>query len=156
MARPPKPKALHLIHGTARKGRMEKRAGELQLKPGTLGACPAWVCPEGREEWKRLTTDKEYSEVLAPVMRGTLIDYACLHGRMIRSEMGLPAWVGGEELKPLTKPDGTVETPPVEHFSGNDRKVLHSLRMQLGLTPSSQSKVKVSKPVERENAFAGF
>lgn len=154
--RPAKPKALHIVHGTARKSRMAKRAGELELKPGSIGKCPTWICPEGREEWTRLVKDAEYASVLAPVMRGAVIDYCNLYGRMVRAERRLPMWVDGKEAPAETKRKGKVIPPPRETISASERQTLHSLRMQLGLTPASQSKVKLTKPTESENKFARF
>lgn len=149
--RPAKPMRLHVLQGTKR-AHHAARENELNLKPGDLGPCPAWLPPESRTEWKRLTTDRDYSRCLAPAHRGALIDYCNLYGKMERSERELPRWVNGKEAAPGL--DGTP--PPVETLTSTERNLLHSLRMQLGLTPASQSKVQTPKDAEPENPFAGF
>lgn len=152
MPRLRKPQALHIIHGTERARDKQKRKRELCLKAGPVGDCPAWINPEGREEWNRLTSDPDYSPVLAPAMRGTMIDYCNLYGRMIRAEQKLSVWVEKQETE---QSDAKVDGPR-EAINASERQTLHSLRMQLGLTPASQSKVKVTKPTESENKFARF
>jgi phage terminase small subunit len=132
MARPPKPIALHILDGTDRKDRMEKRQDELKLPPGSVGDPPEWFSPLALEEWNRLTGDPDYSQVLAPVFRGALIEYCFLYGKMLAQVQGTGPFVAGE------------------------RQMLHSLRMQLGVTPASQSKVKGPKTEKPGNKWAKF
>ena len=100
---------------------MRNREGELELSTGSVGAPPSALSEAALEEWNRLTTDPEYSAVLSPAFRGILIDYCALHGEMI-------ADLNGIEMMPNTR-----------------RMMLHSLRMQLGITPASQAKVRMPK-----------
>lgn len=150
MPRPAKPMALHVVEGTKR-SRHAGRENELSLKPGSVGECPKWLPPEGKAEWKRLTTDRDYSKCLAPAHRGALIDYCNLYGRMERSERRLPRWIDGK----VAPPDPETGQPPAEFLSSSERNNLHSLRMQLGLTPASQSKVQIPK-TETHDEWAQF
>lgn len=111
--RPPKPSKLHVLHGT-RPDR--KRENELEIESGPIGDPPNCVAvvPEAMAEWQLVTSDLIYSQILAPVFRSVLIEYCLLHAEMISGEI-----------------------------KSGDRKQLNSLRMQLGLTPASQSKVRV-------------
>lgn len=156
MPRPAKPLALHIVQGTTRSRVKKREKGSLHLAPGSVGECPAWLPPEGREEWARLVADPDYSRCLAPSHRGTLIDYCNLYGRMVRHERRQPMWVDGVELQPQTMPTGEVVAPPWESMSASERQTLHSLRMQLGLTPASQSKVKVSDAPKADNPYEGM
>ncbi len=129
--RPPKPSKLHVLHGT-RPDR--KRENELYIPTAPIGEPPDYIArnPESLAEWERLTGDPIYSQVLAPIFRGTLIEYCVLYARMVEDARG------GEQL--MT----------------SDRKQLGSLRMQLGITPASQSKVrgpKVEKPASKWASF---
>lgn len=136
---------------------MDARANELELKPGDIGSCPDWISPEGQEEWQRLTGDAQYSQVLAPVMRSLLIDYCSLYGRLIRWERGLVRWLDGGAAVAERLPDGCLGDPPLEHFTVTERSLLHTIRMQLGLTPASQSKVIAPKATAApQNKFANF
>jgi hypothetical protein len=119
MARPRKPLILHKLEGTVRKDRHQKRESELRLDAAPLGDAPEWIDAEGKAEWKRLTEDPTYSQVLSPVHRGALIEYCVLYSRMVRES---------QMLGPLT---------------ASERQTLNSLRMQFGITPASQSKVQM-------------
>jgi len=132
MGRPLKPQKLHVLHGTNRKDRDTKREGELMLAAGDVGECPAWFRPVSREEWARITGDQQYRQILAPAHRGLLIEYCTLHARMIRDSMG--------KREKTAKP-GVTRSP----LSTSERQMLNSLRMQLGITPASQGKVKGPK-----------
>lgn len=129
MPRPSKPLTLHILHGTGRKGRISKRENELHLAPGSIGECPKWVSPESKEEWRRLLKT-EWSKVLSPAYRSTFLRYCILHGRHIRAERGLKRWLDGKE-----------SAEAIEKMGSQEPAQLHSLAMQLGLTPASQSKV---------------
>jgi hypothetical protein len=48
--RPPKPTALHKLHGTARTTRMAKRAAE-PIPVGDLTDAPDWFTPSQRDGW---------------------------------------------------------------------------------------------------------
>jgi phage terminase small subunit len=126
MPRPKKPVALHIIQGTARKDRMAARVNEMALPAGPVGEAPEWLIPDARAEWDLLTQHAVYSRVLSPAHRGALIEYCVLFGRMV-------LWAKGEG-----------------EISASERQTLNSLRMQLGITPASQGKVKMpeQKPAE--------
>lgn len=131
MARPTKPQALHILEGTNRKAADEKRANDLVLPAGAVGDPPEWLLGEGLAEWSRLTQDEHYKVVLSPVHRGALIEYCVLFGRMIEDAKG------GDKM------------------NSSQRQTFHSLRMQLGITPASQSKVKMDRPkAPSESRFA--
>lgn len=140
--RPRKPYLMHVAQGTERAYVKAQNAESLKLKPGSVGDCPAWLPPEGCEEWKRLTGDEDYRRCLSPSTRGALIDYCNLFGRMIRAERRMPEWVDGKATEDLSMPDGSIVPAPRERFIASERQNLHSLRMQLGLTPASASKAK--------------
>jgi phage terminase small subunit len=125
MPGPKKPLKLHILQGTARRNRMQARADELQL-PSEIPQCPKWLKGEARAEWSRLTNDAAWAPVLSKVHRGALTEYCVLWARMV-------AWAKG-----------------AGEISASERQTLHSLRMQLGITPASQSKVKMpdGKPTE--------
>lgn len=155
MARPLKPARLHEVQGTARKNRMEKRAAELQLSPGSVGVCPAWMSPEAKVEWRRLVKDPEYSQILSPAHRSTLVDYCLLYGKLIRSARGMKAWLDGKQAADLFDGDGKLlREAERESLNASEGNRLHSLRMQLGLTPASQAKIKAPAAPPAESPWA--
>ncbi len=133
MPRPRKPVS-QLVN--PKKIRLEKRLAELSLPAGPLGEAPKWLKPDARDEWDRLTGHEQYSKVLNPIHRGTVIEYCVLYGRMV------------ENARDAGK------------FSAAERQMLQSLRMQLGITPASQTKVRMPevKPngEEKQNSLRMF
>jgi phage terminase small subunit len=119
-----------LLQGTARADVMRQRIGELDLPSGPVGDPPEFLTGEALAEWNMLTSDPNYSPVLSPVFRSALIEYCTLHGAMIDAQKGGP---------PL---------------SLEARRLLSGLRMQLGLTPASQSKVQGPKVEPTQNKWA--
>lgn len=126
--RPKKPIGLHKVQGTARKQRLEDRINELNLPAGPMGDPPEWFGDLAREEWSRLTNHEQYRLVLNPVHRSILIQHCALEQKFMLSMQG---------GAPMT---------------ASEFQMYNSGRMQLGITPASQSKVKmptIDKPVSK-------
>jgi hypothetical protein len=68
------------------------------------------------------------------------VEYCYLHGVMI------------EAARDWSSP--AVPTEEKRRISSSERQMLGSLRMQLGLTPASQSKVKGAPKAEKKNEWA--
>ena len=137
MARPRKPAAVHAINGTMR-ARVKARAEtEFQVPAGPVGEAPDWLGPYGREEWDALTSHEDYRRVLNPLFRGVLIEYCILWNRMVRTEKG----------ECVDKDDRITAT---------ERQMLQSLRMQLGITPASSTKVKAPAAKPAQDEWARF
>lgn len=125
MGRPRKPVA---ELKAPKKSRLVARLAELSVPAAPVGPPPKWFHAIAKDEWKRVTKHPQYSAVLSPLHRGALIHYCALYARMVRREMG-------EDVA----------------FSASDQQTLSSVRMQLGLTPASQTKVRMpgeQKPEE--------
>lgn len=118
MARPRKPTALHVVDGTFRK---DRHAGAEVQPTLPIGDPPDWLEGEALAEWQRLLSDPPYAAVLFLPHRGALLEYCVLFARMIEDAKG-----------------GAT-------MNSSQRQNLNSLRMQLGITPASQSKVKIQK-----------
>jgi phage terminase small subunit len=134
LGRPTKPIALHLLEGTGRKHRLKKREGELLLPSGPIGPPPSYIKGEALAEWKRLTSNKDYAPVLNAAFRCVFIDYCELHARMVEN----------------------IKTRGKSGITGEERRTLNSLRVQLGLTPASQSNVKMPKKEEPKDKWKSF
>lgn len=129
MGRPRKPVLLHKMDGTFRK---DRHALRVSIPPERLGAPPEWLDIDAVEEWKRLTDHPVYGELLSKPHRGALIEYCVLFSRMVRDAKGMlfvRSIEGGKVVE-------------IEYrMTASERQTLNSLRMQLGLTPASQSKL---------------
>jgi phage terminase small subunit len=127
--RPPKTTALHILQGTARKGRLAKRAGEMLLEPGALVA-PDWLLPEALIHFQAIIADRAYSRALATVDAAALARYCQLHARYVEAE---------RKDKPLV---------------ASMVSVLTILEGKLGLNPSDRVKVRVPEEPMPVNRFA--
>lgn len=139
--RPRKTLEQHVRQGTFVADRHSDRGFEaLQLsapgKPGALGAAPKFLNKHGKAEWKRITEHPTYSVALSEVHRGAVEEYCWLAGRLRGAMSGEP-----DPLGPLT---------------ATQENKLHSLRMQLGLTPASAAKVSIpqTKPESKWTSIA--
>lgn len=125
MGRPRKPTKLHLLSGSAAHDpqRMKNRANEPQIS-APIGDPPAFIGEHGRAKWLELASHSEYGPVLTQNHRPAFEHFCVLYDRFVVDAMG------GEAMK------------------ASDRQTYHSLCMQFGFTPASQSKVSMpQKPV---------
>lgn len=134
--RPKKPLVLHKLHGTARKARMEKRAGEMQLE-SALPDPPEWLLPEARAEWERLLANSQYRLALATVDRAMMAAYCQLWARFVMAQQG------------------TAEE--AEKFGGRQLMSLVQIAGKLGLNPQDRTKIKTpAAPEKGENPWAAL
>jgi phage terminase small subunit len=130
--RPKKPLLLHNLHGTARKSRMEKRAGEMQLESATPDP-PEWLLPEARAEWDRLIANSKYKLALATVDRAMMAAYCQLWAKFVDAELS------GKE------------------FGGRQLMSLIQIAAKLGLNPQDRTKIKTAAPPEKaDNPWAAL
>jgi len=131
--RPPKPTALHVVQGTARKCRMEKRSGELLLDPAAMPEAPAWMPAEARIEWDRLMSIPKYSKALSPADRGMLVTYCLIWDEIKRAVENY----GGSE---------NIQSARLTAFA--------SIGAKLGLNPSDRVKLRTPEEPKQQNKFA--
>lgn len=150
--RPPKPTALHKLHGTARKGRIAKRTAE-PVPEGDLAAAPDWFNDSQREGW-------DYAIRHSPKGVMKLIDRSALvlwveaedrhRGAMIaqatlnRASPSAPWLVKG--------PDGLMVSPYVE-IMDRAAKVMIRMMTELGFSPVARPRIRVlAAPAEDKQA----
>lgn len=135
MPNPKKPLLLHKLHGTGRKSRIAKRAGEMQLD-SALPEPPEWLLPEARAEWDRLVGDSKYKAVLATVDRAMMAAYCQLWARFVAAQM---PEAGDKE------------------FGGRQLMSLVQIAAKLGLNPQDRCKIKAPAPPEKaDNPWAAL
>ena len=70
--RPRKPTALHVIQGTARPDRINKREPQ---PPAGAPECPTWLTVEAQDEWRRISGELIALGILTIVDRAALAAY---------------------------------------------------------------------------------
>ena len=119
----------HRAQNTLRMDRHAHRLGELEVHDG-IGDPPEYLHEPGKQEWTRLAQHPQYGRALTSLDRDGFTEYCWLHARLAMEISGIEH----DTLRPL---------------SASDSQRLHSLRMQLGLTPASRSKITLpTRPVE--------
>lgn len=138
MGRPAKPLIAHRAQNTLRMDRHASRLGELEVSDG-VGAAPNYLPAEAKKEWKRLAKHPQYGRVLTSLDRAGFAEYCWLHARTVADICGTSV------EREFAKPGDLLV------MTASDGQRLHSLRMQLGLTPASRSKITLPvKPAENK------
>ena len=119
--RRPKPTALKVIKGTARKSRLNPK--EPQASEGDFSKCPSWLCSEGKKEWKRMSGKLKDAGVLTELDRTAFTVLCQMWGEYV---------------------EGTINKEPVSMAHITQMRLMAS---EFGLTPSSRSKVE-AVPIE--------
>lgn len=144
MGRPAKPLAAHILQGTARMQRHAGRVGELSLEE-EIGPAPKCLSAGAAKEWRRLAKHHLYGKVLTSLDRDALMDYCDLHDRherTVRLRKELEECAASENFSQdeFERKDRTIRAIQP---TASERQIQQSLRMQLGLTPASRSKVRL-------------
>ena len=126
----PKPVLIRKREGSFIKARDSRK---VSVPCQRLGPPPENFSPDAKDEWVRITTAPVLSELLAEAHRDALTEYCILHARMLAD----------------------ARDPDDHRMTGDERRALHSLRLQFGLTPLSQGRLKVADAEKQpENRFA--
>jgi len=134
----PKPTHLKLLEGNP--GKRAINGAEPQPARG-IPTCPAHLSPPAKAEWKRLAQDLHRIGLLTLVDRGALAAYCQSWGRWVEAERKL------QETPPLLKtPAGYVQISPWLTIANKERELMARYMGELGLTPSSRSRLAVQIP----------
>jgi P27 family predicted phage terminase small subunit len=136
--RKPKPTSLKILQGNP--GKRPIRGGEPQ-PPRSQPTCPAHLSPTAKAEWKRLAQSLCKIGLLTQVDRAALAAYCQSYGRWVEAERKLA------ETPPLLKtPAGYVQASPWLAISSKQLELMAKFMAELGLTPSSRSRLAIQIP----------
>jgi P27 family predicted phage terminase small subunit len=136
--RKPKPTALKLVQGNP--GRRPLNENE-PAPPSTLPTCPAHLSDEAKKEWERLARVLNEMGVLTEVDRAVMAAYCQAYGRWVEAETKLR-----ETPLLLKTPAGYVQQSPWLSISHKQIEIMAKLMPELGLTPSSRSRLVAQAP----------
>ena len=151
--RKPKPTRLKLLEGNPGKRPISGREPQ---PPASQPTCPAHLSPTAKAEWKRLAQTLNRIGVLTQVDRAALAAYCQAYGRWVEAEKKL------KETPVLLKtPAGYVQQSPWLTVSNKQMELMAKYMAELGLTPSSRTRLAVQippgpKPWERDDAWEFF
>ncbi len=136
--RKPKPISLKLIEGNPGKRPIHGREPQ---PPQSQPSCPAHLSPSAKAEWKRLGQSLNRIGLLTQVDRAALAAYCQAYGRWVEAERKL-----AETPVLLKTPAGYVQPSPWLAISSKQLELMAKFMAELGLTPSSRSRLAVQFP----------
>lgn len=156
----PLPANVHLLRGNASKKSLDALFDE--FKPEVeIPDCPAWVWPEAKKEWRRVTRELERYGLISKLDRAALVLYCQAWGRLVWAEKMMAAamkraadgeaaalaegkeWKGGDGIM-VPSPNGNLVYSHhwvVSRRSGED---VSKYLQAFGLSPSSRGRVSTS------------
>ncbi|QJF51099.1 phage terminase small subunit P27 family [Roseobacter ponti] len=140
--RKPKPTALKIVQGNP--GRRPLNGREPK-PPAAMPTCPSHLSPTAKTEWKRLARVLNQIGLLTQIDRTVLAGYCQSYGRWVEAEKKL------QETPTLLKtPAGYIQTSPWLTISNKQMELMVKYMAELGLTPSSRTRLAVNIPSEEE------
>jgi P27 family predicted phage terminase small subunit len=131
--RKPMATALKMVMGNPGKRPLNHR----EPKPvSDLPTCPAHLQPSAKAEWKRLARELHQLGILTRLDRSVLAAYCASYGRWVEAERRLK-----ETPMLLKTPAGYVQPSPWLAISNKSVELMHKFAAELGLSPSSRSRV---------------
>jgi P27 family predicted phage terminase small subunit len=110
-------------------------------KPKGRPTCPAWLADEAKREWRRLAPKLEEAGLATGVDADALARYCVAMTRWRQAEEELAA-SGGLLVK---KTNGDIAPNPLVAVAVRAMEVANKLGLEFGLTPSSRTRIGVSR-----------
>lgn len=131
--RKPKPTALKVLEGNPGKRPLNANEPKPEKK---APKCPAWLEPEAKKEWRRMSKILEELGILTEIDASAFSGYCQAYAR----------WKEAEEF--LSKhgtifktPSGYIQQVPQVSIAQTYLKIMKDFCSEFGLTPSSRSRI---------------
>ena len=141
--RKPKPTGIKQLEGNPGKRKLNEHEPKPERK---APACPKWLEPEAKKEWKRLARKMEQMGILTEVDMAAFAGYCQSYAR----------WKEAEEF--ISQHGTIVRTPsgywaqvPQVSIAQTNLKIMTRIAEQFGLTPSARSRI-IADSVGNRNA----
>lgn len=131
--RKPTPTALKVLEGNPGKRKLNDREPKPEKK---APACPKWLEPEAKKEWRRLAKKMEALGILTEVDMAAFAGYCQAYAR----------WKEAEEFitqhgSIVRTPSGYWQTVPQVSIARGYLKLMGTYASEFGLTPASRSRI---------------
>lgn len=135
--RPPKPTALHELHGDPGKGRLKaRRAAEPKPTKSKGMEPPPVLSREAKKEWRRLTVEFERLGMMTVVDRGALAAYCAEWARFLDAERAI-----AEEGAVVTDAAGVRRRNPWVMIQQASIQAMLPLWSRFGMTPGDRPRL---------------
>ena len=128
-----KPTALKRLEGNPGHRKLNEREPQPKKK---APPCPKWLDPEAKKEWRRLAHKLEQLGVLTEADMGVFAAYCQAYARWKAAE----EIISGHGFVSKT-PSGYLQAIPHVSIAKDYARIMHRCAEQLGLTPSSRSRL---------------
>lgn len=146
--RKPKPTHLKLLQGNPGGRPLNKQ----EPKPGaTTLACPTWLHPYAKQEWKRIAADLKRSQLLTKVDRQMLAGYCQAYARWREAEKAI-----AKHGMIFTTVNGYIQQRPEVSIANTALKEMRVFGAEFGMTPSARSGIHVPNEKPRDEAEEDF
>lgn len=154
VGRKPKPTALKLITGNP--GKRALPVGEPKLEPSEPSA-PDFLNAEAKVEWKRVCHELYLAGVMTELDRGILAAYCQSYGLWERAEKALAKMAFADPdnfgLLMMTAAKNAINNPLIG-IANKAKGDMARYASELGITPSSRTRVSTDSSVKKGNRFA--
>lgn len=141
--RKPKPTVLKLLEGNPGRRPLNQKEPKPEKK---APRCPAWLAPEAKKEWRRMSRQMENLGVLTQVDAAAFAGYCQAYAR----------WKEAEEF--ISKhgtifktPSGYIQQVPQVSVAQTYLKIMRDFCSEFGLTPSSRSRITTNAATESDD-----
>ncbi|MCH7872906.1 MAG: phage terminase small subunit P27 family [Planctomycetes bacterium] len=145
--RKPKPTALKLLQGTARKSRMNKR----EPKPTGPVTCPDWLSVAAKAEWRRIAPVLVKAGIATAADRGVLALYCTWWARAAEAEREI-----AKTAAVVKSPSGFPIQNPWLSIAAKASTLMLKFAAELGITPSSRTRVSAVSQSEAASRLEKF
>jgi P27 family predicted phage terminase small subunit len=154
--RKPKPTNMKILQGNPGKRPLNRAEPKPTAK---IPSCPKTLTGEARKEWRRVTKELAQLGLLTAIDRAVLALYCQAWGRWVYAEEQLEklrTWAGRDGEEPELPPPGWTFTTdkgyegvtPWLSIANKAASEVRKLAAEFGMTPSSRSRVTVTKAEE--------
>ena len=131
--RKPKPTAMKELEGNPGKHPLNTS----EPKPNKKApACPKWLEPEAKKEWRRLAKQMEAIGILTEVDMAAFAGYCQAYARWREAED-----VISQHGPVFRTPSGYLQQLPQVSISQQSQKTMHALAAEFGLTPACRTRI---------------
>lgn len=140
------PTKFHVLNGTDRPCRRNKDEPQPDI-PDSLQRPPKHLSKSAKKEWKRMGTILHNAGLLSELDYSAFTKYCIAEGHIVdaTNEMGNKFTVTGAK--------GTMIQNPLMAIINKSMDISRRFLIEYGMTPSSRTKIKVSKPDKNRNKF---
>lgn len=150
--RKPKPTKLKVLQGNPGKRKLNKNEPQPKSKPrGPY--CPRWLDKDAKNEWRRIAKQLKDIGLLTDVDTAVMAGYCQAYSRWKKAEEAIKKH--GMIYKP-NKDNDYIQQSPFVSISNKAQEQMRKFIVELGLSPSSRSKIEIPGGEDDGDSFDNF